>query len=75
MFYKCSTLIQKEGGVSCYGGTALEWEHVNMGSDNATLDTATRYCYTETQPNDAVYKYWHYVDGVPTEWYLTYFKT
>ena len=52
-----------------YGGNATDWEQINFGtSDNESFLNAPRYYYSENQPTDATYKYWHYVDGVPTAW-------
>ena len=51
-----------------YVGTVDEWIQISLASVNTPLITATRYYYSETQPTDTVYKYWHYVDGVPKPW-------
>lgn len=50
-----------------YGGTATNWTNISIGSSNSALTNATRYYYSETQPTTTG-NYWHYVDGVPTEW-------
>ena len=54
-----------------YAGTRAEWELIsinNRNDANKWLNNATKYYYSETQPTNATYKYWHYVDGVPTVW-------
>ena len=50
-----------------YKGTAEQWNTISSYG-NSDLTFATRYYYSETQPTDTTYKYWHYVDGVPTAW-------
>ncbi len=51
-----------------YCGTPDEWKNITIRNDNDTFKGATRYYYNETAPTDTEYNYWHYVDGVPTEW-------
>lgn len=52
-----------------YKGTPTEWENISIvSSGNDKLISATKYYYSETQPTDTTYKYWHYVDGEPTPW-------
>ena len=51
-----------------YTGTPEEWRQISIGSSNSRLPYATRYYYSETQPTDTTYQYWHYVNGVPTKW-------
>ena len=51
-----------------YTGTADDWDKISIYVDNRSLTSATRYYYSKTQPTDETYQYWHYVDGVPTEW-------
>ena len=52
-----------------YMGTAEEWNNINItNEDNMFLIEAMKYYYSETQPTDTTYQYWHYVDGVPTPW-------
>ena len=51
-----------------YGGSAEDWANISIGPYNDPLTSATRYYYSETQPTDTTYQYWHYVDGVPTVW-------
>ena len=53
-----------------YKGTAEEWNNIsinNEGDYNNYLINAARYYYSEIQPT-ASGNYWHYVDGVITEW-------
>ena len=51
-----------------YLGTYNQWNNINIEEYNDNLTSATRYYYSETQPTDTTYKYWHYVDGVATAW-------
>ena len=54
-----------------YAGTQAEWENISIDTyrnENKYLISATKYYYSETQPTDTTYKYWHYVDGVLTPW-------
>ena len=62
-FYDCSSLTSV-----FYKGTAEQWNTISISNGNSDLTSATRYYYSETQPTDTTYKYWHYVDGVPTAW-------
>ena len=68
------TSIGKDAFLACsslkrvyYAGKATDWASISIGSNNSSLTYAIRY-YSETQPTDNSYNYWHYVDGVPTEW-------
>lgn len=51
-----------------YMGTAQEWSTVTVSEifNNALIDLEV-YLYSESQPATSG-KYWHYADGVPTEW-------
>ena len=52
-----------------YVGTPTNWSKIKIGStNNSDFVFATRYYYSETKPTDTTYKYWHYVDGIPTPW-------
>ena len=52
-----------------YAGTAEEFSQIGLYSSNYQfLTVATRYYYSETEPTDTTNKYWHYVNGVVTEW-------
>ena len=52
-----------------YTGTADEWAAISIKSiGNDCLTPATVYYYSESQPTDTTYKYWRYIDGVPTPW-------
>lgn len=51
-----------------YKGTAEQWNTISISNGNSDLTYVIRYYYSETQPTDTTYKYWHYVDGVPTSW-------
>ena len=62
-FYDCSSLTSV-----FYKGTAEQWNTISISNGNSDLTSTTRYYYSETQPTDTTYKYWHYVDGVPTAW-------
>ena len=62
-FSHCSSLTSV-----FYKGTAEQWNTISISNGNSDLTSATLYYYSETQPTDTTYKYWHYVDGVPTAW-------
>lgn len=52
-----------------YAGTAEEFGQIELYTSNYQfLTVATRYYYSESQPTDTTNKYWHYVNGVVTEW-------
>lgn len=59
-----------------YKGTSEQWDAITIGSNNTPLTTATRYYYSEGEPelttdgSDYNGNYWHYdVDGVtPIIW-------
>lgn len=56
-----------------YAGTSEEWSQITFESDaagdyNSSVKSATRLYYSDTEPTDTDYKYWHYVDGTPTAW-------
>lgn len=60
------TYIENEAFSNCvnlskiyYMGTILEWKNINIGFDNSQLGVATRYYYSETQPNEEG-NFWHY---------------
>ena len=64
-FYNCESLTSVY-----YGGTAEDWDQINIYSFNDWLTNATRYYYLENASDapTAGGNYWHYVDGVPTAW-------
>ena len=62
-FYNCSSLTDVY-----YKGTKEQWDTISIVDSNDYLTSATRYYYSETQPTNTDYKYWHYVDGIPTTW-------
>ena len=49
-----------------YKGTSEGWTNIDHYYFNY-LEKAIYY-YSETQPTDTEYRYWHYVDGIPTPW-------
>ena len=61
-FYGCSSLT-----IVYYQGAENEWAEIEIGSDNYRLTDATCYYYSENEPT-TLGNYWHYVDGVLTEW-------
>jgi hypothetical protein len=62
-FQSCSNLT-----TIFYGGADnAVWEGISIGTTNQLLTNATRYYYSETDPETAD-TYWHFVDGVPTVW-------
>lgn len=62
-FYGCDCLANVY-----YMGTVDNWNSIYIYSNNSNLTSANHYYYTDTQSIDTTYKYWHYVDGVPTAW-------
>ena len=63
-FYNCSDLI-----IVYFTGTESEWNQISINTtSNDYLRNASRYYYSELQPTDNNYVYWHYVDGIPTKW-------
>ena len=51
-----------------YGGSESDWNNIYFQLDvYDTLNKATRYYYSETQPTTEG-NFWHYVDGEPTIW-------
>ena len=62
-FYDCGTL-----STIYYNGTKEEFDEISVGaSNNEDFFDATKYYYSESEPTEAG-NYWHYVDGVITEW-------
>lgn len=49
-----------------YLGLPQEWNIINIDETNYSLFNATIYYYSESRPTDTTYKYWYYVDGIPT---------
>lgn len=62
-FYGCSSLMSVY-----YGGSVNDWNKISINKFDIHSYDATCYYYSETQPTDTTYKYWRYVNGVPTEW-------
>ena len=55
-----------------YNGTEEEWNKIYVEPSpsymsGCRIDEYIRYFYSEEQPTTSG-RYWHYVDGVPTEW-------
>ena len=48
-------------------GDSEDWDRIVIQMYNRDLVAATRYYYSETEPIEKG-SFWHYVDGVPTEW-------
>ena len=61
-FYGCSGLT-----AVYYGGTESDWENIKIVRTNGYLTSATRYYYSETQP-DVEGNFWHYVNGEIVVW-------
>ena len=81
-FQNCShlTLIVIPSSVSSIGQSAFEGcssllsvyyrgspTDLSIGSNNTRL-LSVLYYYSASEPTDALYNYWHYVNGVPTLW-------
>ena len=54
-FDNCNNLVSVY-----YGGTVSVWENTIIGNANDKLINANRYYYSETEPTDTTYNYWHY---------------
>ena len=50
-----------------YCGSPSDWNGISISNNNTYLTSATRYYYSEEEPT-LTGNYWHYVDGVVTEW-------
>ena len=55
------------GSTVYYHGTAEEWAAVRVTFDNTLFNSKTPLYYSEERPTEEG-DFWHYVDGVPTEW-------
>lgn len=53
-----------------YGGSAEEWNTIEIGKYNGNLTDATRYYYSATAPLEEG-NFWHYIEDVPTVWTYT----
>lgn len=51
-----------------YYGTQEQWNHVSIEANNDKLLNATIYYYSESQPLDTTYMYWHFVDDELVSW-------
>ena len=60
-FHECSNLANVY-----YKGTESDWAKISFDW-NPTLKSAPCYYYSESEPTDEG-NYWHYVNGVPTQW-------
>ena len=53
-----------------YGGTAEEWDEIEIGGENEALIAAERYYYSESKPDNEVLKYWYRDEkGEIKEWF------
>ena len=50
-----------------YTGNEEQWNAITNGGQNDSLYAATRYYYSETEPQGEG-NYWHYVDGQIVKW-------
>ncbi len=50
-----------------YTGNEEQWNAITNGGQNDYLYAATRYYYSETEPQGEG-NYWHYVDGQIVKW-------
>ena len=68
-FFRCTGLTSVY-----YTGTVAQWSAITINSNNASLTNATRYYYSETEPElneqGTSYNgnYWHYVNGEIVIW-------
>ena len=83
MFYGCSNLVQviigkevtelPKNGYSIFGGSLSADLKVYLEKSPTEMypyafGANRTYYYSETEPTDTDYKYWHYVNNVPTIW-------
>lgn len=61
-FSNCSSLREVY-----YTGSEKQWNAITNGGKNDSLYAATRYYYSETEPQGEG-NYWHYVDGQIVKW-------
>ena len=62
-FYGCTNLT-----AVYYQGTESEWNDISIDSNNANLNEATKYYYSESRPTEEG-NYWHYdEDGEVVIW-------
>ena len=66
-FSKCDKLKAVYYAGSLTGKERNALFNLKTGKDDTKKVTTLVYAYSETQPEDNG-RYWHYVDGVPTEW-------
>ena len=50
-----------------YEGTKAQYDNITINY-NPGMNNATIYYYSEEEPTDTTYSYWHWVDDVPTVW-------
>ncbi|MCR5647054.1 MAG: leucine-rich repeat domain-containing protein [Acholeplasmatales bacterium] len=50
-----------------YEGTKAQYDNIDIYY-NPGMNNATIYYYSEEEPTDTTYSYWHWVDDVPTVW-------
>ena len=50
-----------------YMGSEQDWEQMDIGTDNRALSNASRYYYSETEPEESG-NYWHWVNDEPVAW-------
>lgn len=54
-----------------YMGTVEDWGNITIENENSSLNAATKYYYSATQPTDTTYNYWRYVNNEPVVWTTT----
>lgn len=62
-FHGCTSLANVY-----YCGTKTQWDSIQIDGNNDPLTSATRYYYSESEPTDTIYNYWHYADGEIVLW-------
>lgn len=61
-FYVCNI------GKIFYEGNYIDRQGVNISDSSQSLNRADWYYYSENEPSDLGYNYWHYVDGKIVIW-------
>ena len=67
--------IEKDAFKNCinlteiyYYGVNSDWQQIEIDTGNDILASEIICFYSESQPANEDYKYWHIVNGVPTVW-------
>lgn len=51
-----------------YEGTKEQFSEISVEETNEDFFKMQKFFYSEEEPTDTTYKYWHYVNGIPMNW-------